>query len=82
MHSFFFKPLIKAIKHWSIPLLVGIFFIIVSIIVFTSHGNSHFTLGLFFAISFYLEGFLKILADFRERYKQLQNNIMNEWHNS
>ena len=44
------------IKHWYIPALVGVFFVIVSIVVFTSPASSLLTLSFLFALSFLFGG--------------------------
>lgn len=56
MQPLFFKSIKNTIKHWYIPLLVGIFFVIVSIVVFSSPVSSLLTLAVLFAITFLLGG--------------------------
>lgn len=56
METSFLKTLKHTIKHWYIPLLVGIFFVIVSIVVFSSPTGSLMALSLLFALSFLLSG--------------------------
>jgi len=56
METSFLKTIKSTIKHWYVPLLVGIFFIIVSIVAFTSPVGSLLTLSLLFALSFLLSG--------------------------
>lgn len=51
----------NAVKHWYIPLLVGIFFIVVGIVVFTAPVNSLLALSFLFAISFVLGGASEII---------------------
>lgn len=66
------KSLKKTIKHWYIPLLVGIFFIIVSGVSFTWPQSSLLALSLLFAISFLLGGFSEIVFSLANR-EQLDN---------
>lgn len=56
MQPLFLKSIKDTIKHWYIPLLVGIFFVIVSIVVFSSPVSSLLTLAVLFAITFLLGG--------------------------
>lgn len=66
------KSLKKTIKHWYIPLLVGIFFIIVSGVSFTWPESSLLALSLLFAISFLLGGISEIVFSLANR-EQLDN---------
>ena len=66
------KSLKKTIKHWYIPLLVGIFFIIVSGVSFAWPESSLLALSLLFAISFLLGGFSEIVFSLANR-EQLGN---------
>ena len=66
------KSLKKTIKHWYIPLLVGIFFIIVSGVSFAWPASSLLALSLLFAISFLLGGFSEIVFSLANR-EQLDN---------
>lgn len=56
METSFLKTIKSTIKHWYIPLLVGLFFVIVSIVVFVSPAESLKALSLLFALSFLLSG--------------------------
>lgn len=60
METLFLKSIKKAIKHWYIPLLVGVFFVIVSIVAFTSPASSLLTLSFLFALSFVIGGLSEI----------------------
>ncbi len=66
------KSLKKTIKHWYIPLLVGIFFIIVSGVSFAWPESSLLALSLLFAISFLFGGFSEIVFSLANR-EQLDN---------
>ncbi len=56
MEPSFLRTVKSTIKHWYIPLLVGIFFVIVSIVVFSSPAGSLIALSFLFALSFLLGG--------------------------
>jgi uncharacterized membrane protein HdeD (DUF308 family) len=61
METSILKSIKKTIKHWYIPLLVGIFFVIVSIVAFTSPASSLLTLSLLFSLSFTLGGLSEVI---------------------
>lgn len=61
METSFLKTIKNTVKHWYIPLLVGIFFLIVSIVVFTRPAGSLLALSLLFALSFLLGGLSEII---------------------
>ncbi|MEO8773048.1 MAG: DUF308 domain-containing protein, partial [Gelidibacter sp.] len=52
----FLNSIKDTIKHWYVPALVGVFFIIVSMVVFTSPAGSLLTLSFLFAMSFVFGG--------------------------
>lgn len=66
------KSLKKTIKHWYIPLLVGIFFIIVSGVSFAWPESSLLALSLLFALSFLFGGLSEIVFSVVNR-EQLDN---------
>jgi len=68
----FLNSIKNSIKHWYIPLLVGILFVIISIVVFTSPMGSLLTLSLFFALSFLFGGISEIVFAIANR-DQLEN---------
>ncbi|MDT7827533.1 HdeD family acid-resistance protein [Pricia sp. S334] len=72
METQLLKSIKDAIKHWYVPLLVGIFFVIVSIVVFSSPMTSLLTLSILFAISFLLGGIAEIVFSVTNRH-QLDN---------
>lgn len=72
MQKSFFKSIQTAIKHWYIPLLVGVFFIIVSIVSLTSPGSSLLTLSFLFALSFLFSGLSEAVFSIVNR-QQLEN---------
>ncbi len=61
METSFLKTIKNTIKHWYIPLLVGIFFVIVSIVAFTSPAGSLLALSLLFALSFLFSGLSEVI---------------------
>jgi len=69
MQTLFSQSIKDAIRHWYIPLLVGIFFVIVSIVVFTSPLSSLLTLAVLFAISFLLGGVAEIVFSIANRHR-------------
>ncbi|WP_027126391.1 HdeD family acid-resistance protein [Gelidibacter mesophilus] len=72
MEATFLKSIKSALKYWYIPLLVGIFFVIVSIVSFTSPGASLLTLSFLFAISFVFGGLSEAVFSIVNRH-QLEN---------
>lgn len=69
MEATFFKAIKSAVKHWYIPLLVGIFFVIVSIVSFTSPGSSLLTLSFLFAMSFLFGGLSEAIFSIVNRHQ-------------
>lgn len=65
-HSFL-KPLFKAVRLWYIPLLVGILFVIVSIIAFASPLTSFVALAILFSLSFLFSGISEIVFSLSNR---------------
>lgn len=62
----------NSIKHWYIPLLVGILFVIISIVVYSSPISSLLALSFFFALSFLFSGISEIIFSLTNR-DQLDN---------
>lgn len=58
-----------AIRHWYIPLLVGLFFIVVSVVAFTSPVTSLLTLAVLFSLSFLLGGAAEIVFSVANRHQ-------------
>lgn len=69
MRTQFFNSIKDAVKHWYIPLIVGILFIGVSILVFSSPLGSLLTLSIFFALSFLLGGIFEIIFSVSNRHR-------------
>ena len=72
METNFLRSIQQTIKHWYIPLLVGLFFIIVSVIVFASPQSSLLTLSILFALSFLFGGLSEIIFSGVNR-RQMEN---------
>lgn len=72
MEKLFLKSIKDVIKHWYIPALVGIFFVIVSIVVFTSPASSLLTLSILFAMAFLFGGVAEVVFSVVNR-RQLDN---------
>lgn len=67
MKPSFLNSLQNAVNHWYIPLLVGILFVIVSVVVFTSPISSLITLSMLFALSFIIGGLSEIIFSITNR---------------
>lgn len=67
-----FKSFQDVVKNWYIPLLVGLFFVIVSIIAFTSPSSSLMALSMFFALSFLFGGLSEVVFSVVNRH-QMEN---------
>ncbi|HLW30657.1 MAG TPA: HdeD family acid-resistance protein [Aequorivita sp.] len=61
------KSFKNSIRHWYIPLLVGLLFVVISIVVFTSPLTSLLTLSIFFALSFLFGGLSEIVFSIANR---------------
>lgn len=67
MENLFLKQIHNTLKYWYIPLLGGIFFVIVSIITFTSPQTSLLALALLFSLSFLFGGISEIIFSIANR---------------
>lgn len=72
METLVLKTIKEAIKYWYIPLLVGLIFVIISIVVFTSPASSLLALSIFFALSFLFGGLSEIVFALVNRH-QMEN---------
>ena len=72
MRTYFFKPILDAVKLWYIPLLIGIIFLIVGFVVLGSPLSALVSLSLLFSISFLFGGIAEIIFAIRNR-KVLEN---------
>lgn len=71
MVSSFFKSVSKAIKHWYLPLIVGIIFIALGILVLFTPMESYLALAFIFSISFLVSGISEIIFAISNR-KQME----------
>ncbi|MFA6770161.1 MAG: DUF308 domain-containing protein [Bacteroidales bacterium] len=72
MELYFLKTIKNAIKHWYIPLFVGLLFVIISIVAFVAPMESFVTLAVLFALSLLLGGLSEIIFSTCNR-EQLDN---------
>lgn len=63
----FMKAITKSVKHWYIPLIIGILSIALGIYVFTVPVETYLTLSVLFSISFIVIGLLDIFFSIRNR---------------
>lgn len=61
MQPSFLTSIKNTIKHWYIPLIIGLLFVTISIVVFTSPLNSLLALSIFFALTFLFSGLSEII---------------------
>lgn len=61
MSSNFLNSLRNKVKNWYLPLIVGILFIITSIVVFSTPIASLLTLAIFMSIAFIISGFFEVI---------------------
>jgi len=61
MATNFFKLIRNTVKHWYLPLLVGILFIGVGIYMFRTPAESYVTLAMIFSLLFIFSGFSDII---------------------
>ena len=67
MKTSFLDSIKNSVKHWYIPLIVGILFVILSIAVFTSPLSSLLALSIFFALSFIFGGLSEVFFSISNR---------------
>lgn len=72
MEPSFLKTIQNTIKNWYIPLIVGILFIVVSVVAFTSPAGSFLTLSILFALAFLFGGLSEIIFSLTNK-NQLDN---------
>src|SRR5690554_1642288 len=61
MENHFFTPVFKAIKNWYIPLIAGIIYITMGIIVLNSPEDSILALAIFFGVTFLIAGLFEVI---------------------
>src|SRR5690625_7910193 len=67
MNSYFLSSLKNAIKHWYIPLIVGILFILTSIIGFSTPLSSLLTLAILMSIALLVSGGFEVIFSSSKR---------------
>lgn len=67
----FFKAVNSTVKHWYLPLIIGILFIVFGFYIFTVPLESYIALSAVFAISFVISGVLEIYFSVANR-KELE----------
>ncbi len=72
MRTYFFKPILEAVRLWFVPLLIGIIFFIVGIVVLSSPLSALVSLSILFSISFLFGGIAEIIFALQNR-KVLEN---------
>lgn len=72
MNSYFLSSLKNAVKHWYIPLIVGVLFILTSIIVFSTPLSSLLTLAVLMSIAFLVSGIFEVIFSISNR-RSLEN---------
>jgi len=50
----------KTIKHWYVPMIIGVLFILLGIYIFTTPLETYVTLAIFFSVSFIVSGIFDI----------------------
>ncbi|GJM29707.1 MAG: hypothetical protein DHS20C17_23420 [Cyclobacteriaceae bacterium] len=68
METIILKTITNAIRHWYIPLLVGLFFVVVGIIAFTSPVSSFLALSILFSLSLVFGGLSEIVFSTANRH--------------
>ncbi|PZP44313.1 MAG: hypothetical protein DI598_14680 [Pseudopedobacter saltans] len=65
--SSFFKSVKNTIKHWYVPAIVGILFIVVGVYLFTTPLETYFSLAVLFGFSFLISGIMEIVFSVSNR---------------
>lgn len=55
------ETIVDSVKHWYIPLIIGIILMLVGIYVFTTPLTSYLALTVLFSVSFFVSGLLQIV---------------------
>ncbi|MEK6481035.1 HdeD family acid-resistance protein [Catalinimonas sp. 4WD22] len=67
MNTLSLKTAVNSVKHWYIPLVVGILLILVGIYVFTTPTASYLALSVVFSLSFLVSGILQVIFSVANR---------------
>lgn len=60
MRTHFIKTVTNAVKHWYVPLIVGLLFLALGIYVFATPVSAYLTLAFIFSLSFLFSGFSEV----------------------
>ncbi|SEM45682.1 Uncharacterized membrane protein HdeD, DUF308 family [Chryseobacterium taichungense] len=63
----FLKTIRNTVKHWYIPAIIGVLFILLGGYLFSVPAKTYFTLTIFFSLSFLFSGILEILFSVRNK---------------
>ncbi|MFT3827844.1 MAG: DUF308 domain-containing protein [Chitinophagaceae bacterium] len=64
-----YKFVRERVKYWYVPLLVGIFFIILGLYVFSQPLSSFLALAILFSVSFIITGLIEIIFSISNRHE-------------
>jgi uncharacterized membrane protein HdeD (DUF308 family) len=73
VNSEIFNEQIKSVKYWNFNLILGITFILVSLLVFTRSETTYTSLAMVFSVTLLFTGILEIFSSIQNR------NLLNEW---
>jgi uncharacterized membrane protein HdeD (DUF308 family) len=73
MNSEIFNEQIKSVRYWNLNLILGITFILVSLLVFTKSEATYTSLAMVFSVTLLFTGILEIISSIQNR------NLLNEW---
>lgn len=59
--SGFLHSLTNTVKHWYLPLIIGILFILLGAYIMTVPLETYVTLSIFFSVSFFVTGLLEVV---------------------
>lgn len=72
MSTTFFKTVKNAVKHWYIPLIVGLLFILSAFIIFRTPLESYLSLSILFSSLFLVSGILEVVFAFSNK-EEIEN---------
>ena len=71
-----FQTITRSVKHWYIPLMIGIILIAAGIYAFMVPLETYLTLSVLFSISFIVIGLLDIFFSIRNQQTPIRNYIL------
>lgn len=69
MGNTIYKTIENAIKHWYLPLIVGVLLIVLGIWTFTTPLESYIMLSIVFAVGFFLSGIFEMIFALSNKHK-------------